>query len=148
MIRAAATVICLAAGAGTAWADDWITKPSPHDAATTADRLEAAIEASPATLVARIDHAAAAREAGLEMPPATVMILGNPQLGTPLMLRDPRAAIDLPLRVLIWEEGGETTVGYLSPTVLAERHDLTGEDAVLDRIGAALDGLTDAAVTE
>lgn len=73
--------------------------------ATTLDRLVAAIEEAGMTVFARIDHAAAARSAGLAMPPTVVLLYGNPEGGTPIMLATPRAALDLPLRVLLREDG-------------------------------------------
>ncbi|CAM3049816.1 DUF302 domain-containing protein [Paracoccus nototheniae] len=140
--------LALALGlATTAHAEDWVIKSSPHDVATTADRLEAIIDDSPATLIARVDHQAAAEGAGLQMDPATVLIFGNPQIGTPLMQADPRAALDLPLRVLVWQQGGATSVGYLSVEALAARHDLAGAAEALDAMGQALDRMTEGAVS-
>ena len=123
-------------------------KNSPHDVATTADRLETIIGESPASVVARVDHQAAAKGAGLEMDPATLLIFGNPGLGTPLMQADPRAALDLPLRVLIWQGETGTNIGYLSVEALAARYDLgTAEDA-LSSIRDALDKMTDKAAAK
>lgn len=76
---------------------------SAHDFAATLDRLTRAIAAAGMTIFARIDHAAGAREAGLAMPPTTVIIYGNPKGGTPIMLAAPLTALDLPLRVLVRE---------------------------------------------
>lgn len=143
----AATAVGLAAAmAPAAHAEEWVIKSSPHDVATTADRLEAVIADSPASLVARVDHQAAAAEAGLQMDPATVLIFGNPQLGTPLMQADPHAALDLPLRVLIWQQDGATSLGYLSVDALAARHDLGDAAEALRAIKGALDRMTDAAI--
>ncbi len=86
---------------------------SPVGFAATLDRLTAAIERAGSTIFATIDHAANARAAGLEMPPTTVLIYGNPKGGTPLMLAAPAAALDLPLRVLVREQaGGGVVVSY------------------------------------
>lgn len=141
-----ATIALSLAITSVAHAEDWVIKSSPHDVTATADRLEAIIEDSPATLVARVDHQAAAADAGLQMDPATVLIFGNPQIGTPLMQADPRAALDLPLRVLIWQQDGETRVGYLSVEALAGRHNLDGADEALAGMAQALDRMTDGAV--
>ncbi|WP_405405028.1 DUF302 domain-containing protein [Paracoccus sp. Ld10] len=141
-----ATIALGLAAATTAHADDWVVKASPHDVAATADRLEAIIDESPATLVARVDHQAAAADAGLQMDPATVMIFGNPQIGTPLMQADPRAALDLPLRVLIWQQDGVTNVGYLSVDALTDRYDLDDAEQALDGMAQALDRMTDGAI--
>lgn len=146
MRRLVATVVLGLAATSAAHAEDWVIKSSPHDVAVTADRLEAIIGDSLATLVARIDHQAAAADAGLQMDPATVLIFGNPQIGTPLMQADPRAALDLPLRVLVWQQDGQTNVGYLSVQALADRHDLEDSQQALDSMAQALDSMTDGAV--
>ena len=96
-------------------------------------------------LLARVDHQAAAAEAGLEMKPATVLIFGNPALGTLLMQANPRVALDLPLRVLVWQDGEETKIGYLAPDALAARYDITGADETLGKIANALDQMTNKA---
>lgn len=138
--------LCLAATA--AHAEDRVIKSSPHDVATTADRLEAIVGESPASLVARVDHQAAAQGAGLEMDPATVLIFGNPALGTPLMQADPRAALDLPLRVLVWQDETGTNIGYLSVEALAARYEISTAKDALSSIAKALDKMTDKAAAE
>ncbi|QUS37023.1 DUF302 domain-containing protein [Falsirhodobacter algicola] len=142
----ATILLCLAGTA--AQAEDWVIKPSPYDVATTADRLEGIIDASPASLVARVDHQAAAAGADLQMDPATVLIFGNPALGTPLMQADPRAALDLPLRVLVWQDADGAKIGYLSVEALAERYDLDSAKDTLERMKQALASMTDKAVAE
>jgi uncharacterized protein (DUF302 family) len=100
--------------------------------APTLERLAAAIAANGLTVFARIDHAAGAREAGLTMPPATVLIYGHARGGTPIMLAAPQAALDLPLRVLVREDADGTALvsfhpiapmlrGYGVPEALAKR---------------------------
>lgn len=137
--------ITLGLAATTAHAEDWVIKSSPYDVTTTADRLEAIIVGSPATLVARVDHQAAAAGVGLEMDPATVLIFGNPTLGTPLMQADPRAALDLPLRVLVWQGKDGTSIGYLSVDALSARYDLGSAEETLATMAQALDVMTDKA---
>lgn len=81
--------------------------------ASTVQRMADALTEAGLMLFARIDHAAGAREAGLEMPPATVLIYGHAKGGTPIMLAAPQAALDLPLRVLVRQrEDGQTTIAY------------------------------------
>lgn len=80
-----------------------VEKTSPHAFDATTARIVDAVEGAGMTVFARIDHAAAAKAAGLEMPPTTVLLFGNPAVGTPLMLAVPNVALDLPLRVLIRE---------------------------------------------
>lgn len=134
--------------AAAAQADDWVIKSSPHDVPTTADRLEAAIDAGPANLLARVDHQKSAADAGLEMVPATVLIFGNPAVGTPLMQQNPMVALDLPARVLVWQGTDGTKVGYLKPEELADRYDITGADDAVGKLSGALDMLTDSAIAE
>ena len=76
---------------------------------------------------------------------ATVLIFGNPALGTLLMQANPRVALDLPLRVLVWQDGEETKIGYLAPDALAARYDITGADETLGKIANALDQMTNKA---
>ena len=87
-----------------------LTIDSRYDFAATVTALETAIQEKGMTLFARIDHQAAAKEAGLDMQPATVLIYGSPKAGTPLMQNDPTLALQLPLKVLITENDGKVQV--------------------------------------
>lgn len=87
-----------------------LTIDSRYDFAATITALETAIQEKGMTLFARIDHQAAAKEAGLDMQPATVLIYGSPKAGTPLMQNDPTLALQLPLKVLITENDGKVQV--------------------------------------
>lgn len=99
------------------------TLQSMHDFATTLERLSAAIEARKITIFARIDHASGAASVGLILRPTTVLIFGNPQAGTPLMQTAQTAAIDLPLKMLVWEdEASKVHVSYNEPAWIAARH--------------------------
>ena len=103
---------------------------SNHPAAATIDRLESAIKSKGMKIFTRIDHAAAAAEAGLSMPPATVVVFCNPAGGTPNFLRVPTLAIDLPLKALVWQDqGGKVFVTYNNGPYLIgtifPRHGLT-----------------------
>ena len=104
-------------------------------------RLLAALETRGITLFARIDHAGAARNAGLELPEELVIVFGNPRTGTPLMQRDPRVGIELPLRMLVWERDGEVHVGYLDPRALAAAYDLRNDTAVLEQMAGLCEQL-------
>ena len=110
----------------------------------TMDRLAAAVTTRGISIMARIDHAAAAAAIGMELRPTEVLIFGNPQAGTPLMRAVQTVGIDLPLKALVWQdEGGATWLAYNDPQWLARRH---GADAGLDRtLHAMADAL--AAVT-
>ncbi|MBO1074322.1 DUF302 domain-containing protein [Roseomonas marmotae] len=99
--------------------------PSAHAFADTLGRLRAALESKGYRIFATIDHCAAARSVGLDMPPTTVLIFGNPRGGTALMLAAPDFALELPLRVLVREdETGQTWVAYNSAGTLEGRHGL------------------------
>jgi len=81
-----------------------VTRPSRHGFADTLAHLEAAIGQTAFRVFGRLDHAAAARDVGLAMPPATVVVFGNPRVGTPQFLEHPMLAIDFPMRALVWED--------------------------------------------
>jgi uncharacterized protein (DUF302 family) len=107
---------------------------------TTVERLLAAVTANGMTVVARIDHMAAAAEAGIPLRPTEVFIFGNPRVGTPLMQAAPTLAIDLPLRALVWRDAFEVTwLSYNDPIWVGARHGLTPEQySVLWRMADAL----------
>jgi len=92
-----------------------------------------------------IDQAAEARQAGLDLRDTVLVIFGSPAAGTPVMAARPLAAIDLPLKILVWDDGGQTWVSYYSPATLATRHRLP---AVLASKLAAIDPLADALVAQ
>ena len=90
--------------------------------------LEAAFADKGLEVFAVIDHSGEARKLGLKMPQTKVLIFGNPKAGTPLMQAEPHSAIDLPLKILIWEDGnGQVWVSYNSPAYLQERYGLSAE---------------------
>jgi uncharacterized protein (DUF302 family) len=121
-----------------------VTKASPHSAAETLARLERIVRAKGLTVFAHIDHAAGAAKAGMHMPPAHVLIFGNPKAGTPIMLAAPLAALALPLKALVWDDhDGRTYVSYDSPRYVAERFGIP--DELVGNL-AGIDALTDAAV--
>ena len=96
-----------------AHADDMIIKKSSHSVKVTLNRLESALREKGIAVVARWDHAGAAKGVGMSLRPMEVLIFGSPKLGTPLMQSNPRAGADLPLKVLAWEDGkGQVWVAY------------------------------------
>ena len=114
---------------------------SAADHAGTVARLLEAIERRSLTVFARIDHAAAAREAGLELSDEQVVVFGSPKAGTPLMRSDPRVGIELPLRILVWSDAGGTALGYRDPHELAGVYDLADHAQTLDQMAGLLAGL-------
>ncbi len=119
---------------------------STHSVKETADRLETALTNKGMTVFVRIDHTAGAKKAGLTLPPTELVIFGNPKVGTPLMQCSRSVAIDLPQKALVWEDDqGQVWLTYNDPTYLAERHAITGCEAVLEKIGGALQNFAAAA---
>lgn len=110
----------------------------------TLDRLEDDVKAKGLTVFARIDHAAGAAAVGMTLLPTAVLIFGNARGGTPLMQASQLIGIDLPLKVLVWQDtAGKTWVSYYDPGVLATRYGLSGETATpVGNLSAALRGLT------
>jgi uncharacterized protein (DUF302 family) len=94
----------------------------------TVEKLKAILQAGGITLFALVDHSGEAAKAGMEMRPTKLLIFGNPKAGTPVMLAAPHSALDLPLKILIWEDPqGEIWVTYNSPSYLQQRHNLPPE---------------------
>jgi uncharacterized protein (DUF302 family) len=105
----------------------------------TVTRLVAAVERRGLTVFARFDHAALAHEADLDLAPLEVVVFGNPAAGTPLMRTDPRVGVELPLRVLVWQEdAAQTLVGHHDPRDLTGPYELAEHRAALDRMAALL----------
>jgi uncharacterized protein (DUF302 family) len=102
-----------------------IDKPSHHSVGETVEKLKGILQANGVSLFAPVDRSGEAEKVGMQMPPAKLVISGNPKAGTPLMLAAPRGAIDLPLKILIREDAqGKVWVTYNSPAYLQERHGL------------------------
>ncbi|MBC8641509.1 DUF302 domain-containing protein [Caballeronia sp. EK] len=105
-----------------------VTIASAHGAIATADKLEALIRARGLMLFARIDFSGDAARAGLTMPPSQLLVFGNPQAGTPLMQAVPTAALDLPLKILSWEDAdGRAWLSYNATEYLRARHGLDAD---------------------
>ena len=144
-MRAFALALPLLLIATLASAAPFVAKTSPHDVATTMDRLVAAVEGAGATIFARIDHAAAAASVGQELAPNQVLIFGNPKLGSPMMQAAPSLGLDLPLKVQVYrDQGGTVQVVYRDMDGLAGEHG--ADSAVVAKAAGALKKLTDKAV--
>ena len=127
----------------TATETDVVTKLSPLSVADTTAKLTAIIAAKGVKLFDVIDQAAEARQAGLTLRDTVLVIFGNPAAGTPVMAASPLSALDLPLKVLIWSDNGQTKISYYAPAALAARHHIAPELA--GNLGA-VNALTDALV--
>jgi uncharacterized protein (DUF302 family) len=109
---------------------------SNHSVDQAVERLKGILDAKGVTLFALIDHSGEAEKVGTKMPPTKLLIFGSPKAGTPLMLAAPSIAIDLPLKILVWEDvSGKVWVSYNSPEYLQERHGIPEE--LLQNIAAA-----------
>ncbi len=148
--RLARTMLVLLAAAvfpATAWSVEGMNViTSEYDVAETEQRLVAALEEKGFTIMAQVDHAQGARSVDLELAPTRLVIFGNPAGGTRLMQCQRSVAIDLPMKMLIWDEGGEVHVGYNTADYLAGRHGL-GDCAkpVQEKVGKVLAALAETA---
>ena len=119
------------------------TIPSSFNPKETMDRLEAEIRAKGLNVFARVDHAAGAEEAGLELRPTNLIIFGNARGGTPLMQASQTAGIDLPLKMLVWQDAaGKTWLSYNEPSWIVQRHGLGVRAEIIDKLGAALSAVS------
>ena len=133
-----------------AWASETIvTKKSANSVAVTIDRLEAALKKKGITIAARWNHAAAAKKAGMTLRPTELLIFGNPKLGTPLMQSNQQVGLELPMKVLAYEDDkGQVWVIYSAPTALAATFGIKDRDDVIKKMTGALDKLTDKATAK
>jgi uncharacterized protein (DUF302 family) len=105
-----------------------VNVPSNSSVDQTVDRFKGILEARGVTLFALIDHSGEAEKAGMKMLPTKLLIFGSPKAGTPVMVAAPSIAIDLPLKILIWEDSrGKVWISYNSTSYLQERHDVPAE---------------------
>jgi uncharacterized protein (DUF302 family) len=128
-------------------AEGLITTKSSRGAKETMERLVTELQARGLTIFARVDHAAGAKEAGLELRPTELVMFGNAKAGTPLMQASQSAGIDLPLKALVWQDAaGDTWLSYNDPVWIARRHGLGDQlDAPVKAMSAMLGAVTRAA---
>jgi uncharacterized protein (DUF302 family) len=120
-----------------------VTKVSSRSVSETVARFTDLLKEKGVRLFAVIDQAAEARQVGLDLRDTALVLFGNPKAGTPVMVASPLAALDLPLKVVVWADGSQTNVSYPATGALADRYRLSPELAA--NLGA-IDGLTDALV--
>ncbi len=147
---ALAVTLFLASTVSASAVDGLITKPSAYPATETLDRLEAALKERGFIIFTRLDHAAAAESVGLKMPKSTVLVFGNPHLGTPVFIKHPTLAIDLPLKALVWEDAsGKASLSYNSAqyvlVTIYGRHGAPTNPEAITRLESVLSAATDAA---
>lgn len=128
-----------------------ITSPSAHSVDATMDKFEAAAKKHGFMVFARLDHAAGAKSLGLKMPRSTVIVFGNPRAGTPVIIKTPTLAIDLPLKAMVWEDAdGKVFLSYNSAEYLFGtiyvRHGAPYDKAAVAKIEGALKGIADEAI--
>jgi uncharacterized protein (DUF302 family) len=121
-----------------------VTKLSPWSVADTVSRLSEVLAARGLKVFAVIDHSGEANSVGLELRDTKLIIFGSPKVGTPVMVAAPLAALDLPLKVLVWADDRQTKISYTAPGTLAARY---GLDAELAGKLAGIDAVTDAVVS-
>jgi uncharacterized protein (DUF302 family) len=126
------------------WAGTQVTtKISPRSVSETVSRLTGLLGTKGLKVFAVIDQRAEAEQAGLQLRETVLVIFGNPAAGTAVMAAAPLSALDLPLKVLVWDDAGQTKVSYYGPAALAARYDLTPE---LTAKVAGIDPITDALI--
>ena len=105
-----------------------VDRPANHSVDETVEKLKGILQSKGVALFAVVDHSGEAAKVGMKMPPTKLLIFGSPKAGTPLMLASPSVAIDLPLKILIWEDTqGKAWVSYNSPPYLQQRHGIPAE---------------------
>jgi uncharacterized protein (DUF302 family) len=145
LLSCVACVTAQSGGPGASPSNGLMSRPSSFDVPQTVEKIETTAKARGLTVFAKIDHAEAAKAAGLQMPPTVLLIVGNPKGGTPAMLAAPSLAIDLPLKILIAQGSDNKTVVTINDgPYLKERHKVPDEPA---KALNALSALIDAALT-
>ena len=133
-------------GAPALASDQIKTIESKYSVKESLDRLSAILTKKGIRVMARVNHAAGAKAAGLKLPPTELLIFGNPKLGTPLMQTNRLIGLDLPMKVLAWQDAdGKVRVSYTTPAALQARHKVSGRDKIFATMTKALGGLTGAA---
>ncbi|MEP1150783.1 MAG: DUF302 domain-containing protein [Balneola sp.] len=126
--------------------DGLVIKTSSNSVDSTYQKLHRLISDNPnLSIVAELDHQKNAASVDLELPPTRIILFGNPKLGTPLMQQSQTAGIDLPQKMLVYEEDGVVKIAYNDPEYLLKRHKLTNLDNVLSTMSKALDNLSEMA---
>jgi len=136
--------------ATTGYADTGLVKlESAHDVQETLDRFENAVKEKGMTVFARIDHSKGAAKVGKSLRPTELLIFGNPKVGTLLMQSNQAAGLDLPLKALAWQDSnGDVWLVYNDPAYLANRHQISSSDPVIDKMRQAMQAFSRGATQE
>ena len=119
---------------------------SNTDFANTVGQAKTAIEGKGLEIMAEVDHSANAQGVGMELAPTTVLLFGNPKAGTQLMAVEQSTGIDLPMKLIVWQDdAGSVHVGYNDPAWIAQRHGVTGKDGLVEKMQGALSAIAEAA---
>jgi len=130
-------------------ADGMVSVPSAYNVRETGDRVESILHEQGMTIFNRIKHSESAGKVGIEIPETELIIFGNPKVGSRLMKCRQSAAIDLPLKALIWEdEKADVWLSYNDPRYLEKRHDISGCEEIISKIEKALAGIAKSASTK
>src|SRR5262249_49633177 len=149
MIKWPALIAAVVAVPSLAWTGDdrMVAKKGAHSVATTLNRLSEVLTTKGIGSAARVDHAAAAEKVGQTLKPTQLLIFGNPKLGTPLMQSNRRIGVELPMKVLAWEDdSGQVWLAYVKPEVLKSEYSVDGHDDIFKEMDQALEKLTDEAI--
>ncbi|WP_420431976.1 DUF302 domain-containing protein [Hyphobacterium sp.] len=138
-----ATISLSACAENVPEADGVIVLEIEHSLDQTIDRIETEAANRGARIVARVDHAANAATTGVDIDDATLVIFGNPALGTPLIAESRTAGLDLPVRLLVWEEDGDVWLAYTDPAVIAGRHGIDANSEAVKQMSEALSGFAE-----
>ena len=146
MIRGMIVAGALVMACGSALADGHMMRvEATGSVAEVADRLGAAVEGAGAKVFARVNHGGGAASVDMELADAELLVFGNPKLGTPALQADIRAGLVLPLRVLVYDDGGQTVMLYETPAAMFENYDVPADAEVVKMMTGALGKLTGAA---
>ena len=121
----------------------FVSKPGKYSVDETVARFESLLNGKGVKLFALVDHSGEAEKAGLKMPPTKLLIFGNPAAGTPVMVAAPSIAIDLPLKVLVWQDAADAVwISFNDPAYLQARHNVPSElTKNISVVGALVDQL-------
>lgn len=142
MQRTTALLAALLLTAAPALADDFVTLDAEGSVTETADRFVAAVETAGATVFARVPHSQGAESVGMELQDAELVIFGNPELGTPALQEDIRAGLVLPLRVLVYDDEGQTRITYEDVDEMFDELDIDDDAEFVAKMKGALETLT------